>query len=283
VASDAPHAALSRGVKVRMCDVSKMALLSHIPCFHYFAKTSFNASEGSLMVSVVSEWGMAGVEALRQQVSVLVIVDVLSFSTAVDVAVSRGAVVYPFPYGEGDAAQVAANRVGAILAKPRRASGGQFSLSPVSLREVPEGTKLMLPSPNGSRLSLACEPTPVLTGCLRNAAAVAERARLIAGDGMVGVIPAGELWPDGGLRPAIEDLLGAGAIIHHLELPCSPEAQVARDAYRAARDVIAGLIRASVSGRQLADSGFPADVEMALEQNVSNRAPRLTQGAYRQD
>ena len=41
------------------------------------------------MASVVLEWGMAGVEALRERVSVLVIVDVLSFSTAVDVAVSR--------------------------------------------------------------------------------------------------------------------------------------------------------------------------------------------------
>jgi len=83
--------------------------------------------------SVLAEWGMAGVEALRERVSVLVIVDVLSFSTAVDAAVSRGAVVFPFPYGDKAAAQAAADRVGAVLAQPRQTAGGQFSLSPVAL------------------------------------------------------------------------------------------------------------------------------------------------------
>lgn len=141
----------------------------------------------------------------------------------------------------------------------------------------------MLPSPNGSRLSLACGDTPVLTGCLRNSAAVARAARKIAGDGDVGVIPAGELWPDGLLRPAIEDLLGAGAVIHHLDLPCSSEAQIARDAYRSAARAIATLIRASVSGRQLIDGGFPQDVEIAVEENVSAAAPTLTDGAYRDE
>src|SRR5271169_573446 len=194
------------------------------------------------LASVTSEWGMAGVKAQRERVSVIVIVDVLSFSTAVDVALSRGAVVYPFPYGGGHTAQEAADRVGAVLAQPRRTLGGQFSLSPVSLATVPEGMKLMLPSPNGSRLSLACGDTPVLTGCLRNATAVARAARQIAGDGDIGVVPAGELWPDGTLRPAIEDLLGAGAVIHHLDLPCSSEAQIARDAYRSAARAIATLI-----------------------------------------
>jgi 2-phosphosulfolactate phosphatase len=228
-----------------------------------------------------SEWGMAGIAALRDRVSVLVIVDVLSFSTAVDVAISRGAVVYPFPYGDQDAAQVAADRVGAVLARPRRAAGGQLSLSPVSLTAVPEGLKLMLPSPNGSRLSLACGHTPVLAGCLRNAAAVAQAARRMAGTGAVGVVPAGERWPDGSLRPAIEDLLGAGAILHQLDLPCSPEAQVARDAYRTAGKEVASLIYASVSGRELVDGGFSGDVELALEQNVSTQAPTLIEGAYR--
>ena len=224
---------------------------------------------------------MAGVEALRERASVLVIVDVLSFSTAVDVAASRGATVFPFPFGDTAAAQAAADRVGAALAQPRQAAGGQLSLSPTSLLAVSAGTKLMLPSPNGSRLSLAGGGTPVIAGCLRNAAAVARAARKIAGSGLVGVVPAGERWPDGSLRPAIEDLLGAGAVIHHLGLPCSPEAQVARDAFRLAGPDLLRLIRASVSGCELVERGFHHDVEIAVEMEVSSCVPLLVEGAYR--
>lgn len=232
------------------------------------------------MDSVLAEWGMAGVETLRKRVSVLVIVDVLSFSTAVDVAASRGATVFPFPYGDQAAAKAAADRVGALLAQPRQAAGGQISLSPASLLAVPAGTMLMLPSPNGSRLSLAGGETSVMAGCLRNAAAVARAAREIAGSGMVGVVPAGERWPDGSLRPAIKDLLGAGAVIHHLGLPCSPEAQVARDAFRSAGPELPRLVRASTSGCELVDRGFHRDVEIALELDVSSCAPLLVEGAY---
>ncbi len=237
------------------------------------------------MPQAFSEWGMSGIEALHERLAVLVIVDVLSFSTAVDVAVSRGAVVYPFPFANQQGAQAAAAQVGAVLARPRGATGGQFSLSPVSLATIPHGTRLMLPSPNGSRLSVAASRTPgripVLTGCLRNAAAVAHAARVLAGDGTVGVIPAGERWPDGGLRPAIEDLLGAGAILDRLDCSCSPEAQICRDAYRVAGSEVASLIRLSVSGRELVDSGFSGDVDLALEQDSSASVPVLVDGAYR--
>jgi len=231
--------------------------------------------------SALAEWGMAGLETLRGRASVLIIVDVLSFSTAVDVAVSRGAAVFPFPYGDKAAAQAAADRVGAVLAQPRQAAGGQLSLSPVSLLAVFAGTKLMLPSPNGSRLSLAGGGTPVMAGCLRNAAAVAGAAREMAGGGTVGIVPAGERWPDGSLRPAIEDLLGAGAVIHHLALTCSPEAQVARDAFRSAGDGLPRLVQASVSGCELVERGFHRDVEIAVERDVSSCVPLLVEGAYR--
>ena len=107
--------------------------------------------------------------------------------------------------------------------------------------------------------------TPVLAGRLRNAAAVASAAQAIAVDGAVGVIPAGKRWPDDSLRPAIEDMLGAGGIIHHLDLLCSPEARVARDAFRAAGKDVAELIRASISGREPVDGGFPGDVYLAVE------------------
>ena len=49
------------------------------------------------MGQAFTEWGLRGVEVLRDRVAVLVIVDVMSFSTTVDVAVARGASVIPFP------------------------------------------------------------------------------------------------------------------------------------------------------------------------------------------
>jgi 2-phosphosulfolactate phosphatase len=203
---------------------------------------------------------MAGVESLHAHVAVLVIVDVLSFSTAVDVAASRGAIVYPFPFSEAQAAQLIADRIGEVVARPRHKAEGKFSLSPASLTGIPSGVKLVLPSLNGGHLSVAAGRTPgripVLTGCLRNAAAVAAAARALAGDEAIGVVPAGECWPDGSLRPAVEDFLGAGAVIDRLDGQCSPEAQIARDAYRSAGDDIARLIRLSTSGRELVDGAF---------------------------
>jgi 2-phosphosulfolactate phosphatase len=235
-------------------------------------------------VRAFCEWGMSGVQALHPLVGVLVIVDVLSFTTCVDVAVSRGATVYPFPFDDERGAVAAAELVGAVLARRRRAAGGGFSLSPASLQRIPRGTRLMLPSPNGSRLSVAAGRTPggvaVLAGCLRNAAAVARAARRLAGGAAIGVIPAGETWPDGSLRPAIEDWLGAGAILDALDLPGTPEAQVARDAYLSAGDGIEGLIRLSCSGRELVDAGFSGDVDLAVERGASDCAPALVDGAY---
>jgi 2-phosphosulfolactate phosphatase len=231
------------------------------------------------------EWGINGVMALHARVAVLVIVDVLSFCTAVDVAVARGAIVHPFAFTEPEAAQRAAARLDAALALPRHAAGGQFSLSPVSLLGIRAGTRLVLPSPNGSRLSVAAGRTPagipVLAGCLRNAAAVAAAARDMAGSGAIGVIPAGETWPDGSLRPAIEDLLGAGAILDRLGGTCAPEAEVARDAWRSAGEAVARLVRGCVSGRELVDAGFSGDVDLAVDMDVSEAVPRLVDSAFR--
>ena len=233
------------------------------------------------MQTAHSEWGLAGIESLRNRASAFIIVDILSFCTAVDIAVARGASVYPFALGDPVQARAAAAKAGAMLALPRRAAGGQFSLSPASLLTIAPGTRLMLPSPNGSRLSLATGGVPTFAACLRNAAAVARAARAVAGQGDIAVIPAGERWPDGGLRPAIEDLIGAGAVLHHLALPCSPEAEVAREAYRGVGASLARLIRDSVSGRELRDSGFGEDVELAVDECVSGAAPILAEGAYR--
>jgi 2-phosphosulfolactate phosphatase len=110
---------------------------------------------------------------------------------------------------------------------------------------------------------------------------VAKAARAAAGDGLVVVIAAGERWPDQNLRPAIEDWLGAGAVIDGLDGLESAEATLARTAYATLGRRLGPLVRESISGRELIDWGFGADVEIALEVQSSTLAPALIDGEYR--
>src|SRR5688572_1262495 len=135
------------------------------------------------------EWGAHGIAALAPESDVIVIVDVLSFSTCVDVAVGNGALIYPYPWKD-ESAERFATSVQAILASPRRNDPSSYSLSPASLRTIPAGTRLVLPSPNGAMLSHSTGVTPTIAGCLRNAHAVAQAAQTIGE--RVSVIAAGE-------------------------------------------------------------------------------------------
>jgi 2-phosphosulfolactate phosphatase len=224
------------------------------------------------------EWGLGGVERLSGNASAVVVVDVLSFTTSVDIAVSRGAAVFPYRWGRdnADALSAFARERDAVLPGEHRGQG--FSLSPASLLAIQPGQRLVLPSPNGSTLSMAVEDRPVLAGCLRNAAAVA-RAACKYGPGVL-VVPAGERWPDSTLRPSIEDLIGAGAIISHLPGRLSPEASVALAAFQYAKADLTGVLRQCSSGRELIERGFAEDVELAAELDASSAVPRLVDGAY---
>lgn len=222
------------------------------------------------------EWGERGVVTHARTSDALVIVDVLSFGTAVDVAVARGAEVLPYRWGDESAASFAKER-GAILAK-RRGEGG-YSLSPPSLAAVPKGTRLVLPSPNGSTLATLASEAPTFAACFRNASAVARAAARLGP--RVAVIASGERWHDGSLRPAVEDLLAAGAVIAKLPGTRSPEADAALAAFERAKPRLAETLRACASGRELIDAKFPQDVEVAAQLDVSEVAPRYVDGAYR--
>src|ERR1700691_5183038 len=132
------------------------------------------------------EWGLAGVQALAPIGDVLIVVDVLVFSTAVDVAVARGASVLPYRWRDSSA-ETFANSKGALLASSRSAGG--YSLSPPSLQSIPAGAALVLPSPNGSTLCLMAGAVTTFTACLRNCRAVAATAR--AHGSRIAVGPAG--------------------------------------------------------------------------------------------
>lgn len=222
------------------------------------------------------EWGEAGATEVAAEADSCVIVDVLSFSTCVDVALSRGAVVYPYRYRDATASEFAISK-GAVLAGSRRTDG--YSLSPVSLQSLPADSSLVLPSPNGATLSCAARGQTIIAGCLRNARAVAGYLQRVGG--AVTLVPAGERWPDGSLRPAIEDLIGAGAIISELPGRRSPEAQVAEAAFQAVASRLMQVLLDSASGRELTQHGFPEDVRIAGQLNVSDVVPVFRNDAYR--
>jgi 2-phosphosulfolactate phosphatase len=96
----------------------------------------------------------------------------------------------------------------------------------------------------------------------------------------IAVIPAGERWPDGTLRPSLEDLIGAGAIINYLDGTCSPEAQAARSVFLAAKENLEIRLLQCGSGKELIERGYKEDVLLAAELNVSACVPTLHDGAY---
>ncbi len=226
------------------------------------------------------EWGESGLRQLAPISDVVIIVDVLSFSTCVEIANSRGAIVFPYQW-KNESARDYAISIGAVLANHERKHEPEndgWSLSPSSLINIPDGTKLVLPSPNGSALSASAGSTQVLAACLRNcrAAALAAEKR----GSHIAVIPAGERWSDGSLRPAFEDLIGAGAVISYLKGSFSPEAKMAFAAYSGAKPDLSDLLKQCSSGKELIERGFGNDVNLASEFDVSECVPALTGGKY---
>lgn len=228
-------------------------------------------------LNVDCQWGMNGLRAIASG-NVVVIVDVLSFSTATTVAVGRGAEILPCDWNEEHAASLAYAERAEVASRRGR---GKFSLAPASLMKIARGTRLVLPSPNGSTLAFAArelDAETVLIGCFRNAAAVARWASKQARD--VAIIAAGERWDDGTIRFAIEDWLGAGAIISHIVGNRSAEAESAAASFERLRYSIPTVLSSCPSGRELIAAGYPEDIDIASQLDVDAAVPLLGGNAF---
>jgi 2-phosphosulfolactate phosphatase len=234
------------------------------------------------------EWGPVGAGAIATGADVAVVVDVLSFTTTLSVAIDLGTVVLPYPWDAPDAFSYAAQHGATVAVDRHEALPGQVSLATSTLRAAGPIARLVLPSPNGAAIAyeLASVATTVVGASLRNAVAVADwiAREHDSGSATIAVVAAGERWPDGSLRPAVEDLWGAGAVLAALEdhdwPGLSPEAAMAADAYR----LIAGRERehliACTTGRELIDAGFVDDVEVAAEVGESTAVPLLSDRGF---
>ncbi|MGB3443327.1 MAG: 2-phosphosulfolactate phosphatase [Actinophytocola sp.] len=235
------------------------------------------------------DWGLVGAKNLAQEVVIIAVVDVLSFTTSLTVAVDNRIEVYPFRWRDDRAATFAKERDAALAVGRSEAGPGEITLSAPSIRAATGVRRLVLPSPNGSTISQAVAElgVTVIGVSLRNVNAAADwTLRKLADqpEACVGVVAGGERWHDGSARPAVEDLWGAGAYLAALAErglgPLSPEARAAAAAYTVVAGDISAELRACAGGRELIGHGYPGDVEVAAEVNLSEVVPLLTDESF---
>ena len=254
-------------------------------------------AHGQPSYAVRLEWGPTGAAAIAAGADVAVVVDVLSFTTTLSVALDRGMTVYPYRWRDDGAAAYAADREAVLAVGRFEADDGtdpatsRVTLSPAAMQRVSGVRRIVLPSPNGSSISfgLAGTGATVVGACLRNRSAVARwLAPRVAAGAVVALVPAGERWPDGSLRPGLEDLWGAGAVLAALldMLPTplrarfSPEARQAASAFEAVRATLSAELHACAGGQELAVAGFADDVAVAADLDASEVVPVLRGEAF---
>ena len=226
------------------------------------------------------DWGLHGAISAAGRGDIIILVDVLSFSSAVAAAVHHGAVIYPFPMS-GKIADFGRDTGAEVLQGKREAKlSGKPSLSPVSFNRACKGKKYVMSSLNGAACAKASAKVPALfAGSLLNARRTARAAESIRGisKSSITVIACGERIngkPE--LRPCIEDYLGAGAILNELSGSKSPEAVVCSGAFKSSRSKLRQLVRDCASGRELRAAGFGKDVLFAARLNVIKEVRAIT-------
>ncbi|MCT9094336.1 2-phosphosulfolactate phosphatase [Streptomyces sp. ASQP_92] len=230
------------------------------------------------------EWGVTGARLAAGRGDAVAVVDVLSFSTTMSIACARdfSCLVYSgLEIADMGGPEVAGARLGARpLSKKRGTDPGGVSLSPASILRAEPGQRVLFTSLNGAAVVAAASAAPALVVAgPRNASAA---ARVLAGlldEGRarrITVVASGEQWSSvspgsSGLRPGVEDWLGAGLICRELGalgLLLSTEARIAAAAWTSPDD-----LRDCVSARELMAAGFTEDVNLALTVDADATVP----------
>jgi 2-phosphosulfolactate phosphatase len=220
----------------------------------------------------------------RARGDVLVLVDVLSFSTAVAAGTARGVVF--FPAGSRRRAEALALERNAVASVPRKDTRpGQYSLSPLTYLDAPAGLRVALRSPNGARMAMAARGAPaILVAGIVNASAcgAAASAGAKASGRGVTVVACGEhVTRHRRRRFAAEDFLGAGAVAAAVDLPRTGEAETAIRAFQACRKDLEKVLLATTSGLELVAAGSREDVEFAARHDSLSPVPLLQDGELR--
>lgn len=245
----------------------------------YFDQSSYN---------IKTEWGRRGAKEAAKRGDIVIIVDVLSFSSTVVTALEYGARIYPYPpHLDGKAY---AKKIGAefILGRAEAAKIGKPTLSPVSFSKEHTNKRYVLSSLNGAFCTWIASKVPaLLVGSILNASSVAAVANRLRKQtkANITVVPCGERWNgsddhEDSLRLALEDYLGAGTILSFLDGEKSPESEVCMAAFIPLQERIRELIWDCGSGRELRARGFQDDVRHCAQINLYQTVPILKNDCF---
>jgi 2-phosphosulfolactate phosphatase len=242
--------------------------------------------------SVHVEWGPEGAALAAGRGDVVVVVDMLSLSTAMSIAVAREMTCLVYSGAEieemGGPAQAAVLLGARSLRRERRADPGRLSLSPASLTTAEPGQRVVFTSPDGAAAVQAASAAPaVLIGGPRNATACSRLVAEYMGStlaGRVTLVACGERWSSAapgttGRRPAVEDWAGAGSICARLAefgYSLSAEARLAARLWETG--CVLEDLAECLSARELRARGFAADVDLALLVDADEKVPARMPG-----
>lgn len=242
-------------------------------------------------VDIHIAWEVSGARLAAERGDLVVIVDVLSFSTAVTSVVAGGATA--LSYSEAEIAQhggrlsLCVEADAQIVAKERAPTDGSYSLSPANLGSIEPGERLIFTSANGAACTSAAALAPaVAIGCLNNRSAVAlwvDGQLGSAGSGRCTVVACGERWSSSigergadTWRPGLEDHIGVGAIaaaLGGLGRSLSVEATAAAASYGVMAGDVETTLAETVSGRELVARGHREDVVLAARVDSCGAVP----------
>jgi 2-phosphosulfolactate phosphatase len=232
-------------------------------------------------------WGRRGLSEAALRGDIVVIVDVLSFSTCVVTATQHGGVIVPC--AEEDDPHALAERHDAVVAVRREQATARdrYSLSPLSFAAVRPGQTVVLPSPNGGACSSLGDGASFLfAGAIVNATAVGHTVtRLVdSSDHTVTIVATGERYgtpsEDGTIRFAVEDYVGAGAILAAIDADKSPEAEVCESAFAQVRHRLGEVLWGCESGLELRERGYKEDVHHASQLDRYSAVPIMLDGRF---
>jgi 2-phosphosulfolactate phosphatase len=194
-----------------------------------------------------------------------------------------------YPCAENDDVLGLAKKIGgeAAVGRAEVPWKGRFSLSPLSFFKVEAGTRVVVESPNGATCSRYAQRAPyVFAGSLLNVQAVADAvSRILDGSDLSAtIIACGERdmeTSDGDqFRKAVEDYLGAGAILACLSHEKSDYATVCERSFRFCREKIGRIVWSGRSGRELREMGFEDDIRHSTQMDIYDCVPVLCDGFF---